>query len=131
MALVPNPRDLKDLLATIRRVKPAFFSGVPTLYIALLNHPDVQRGKVDFKSIRICFSGAAALMADTKRRFEALTGGRIVEGYLADRGDDGAVREPGAGSEQDRIGRHAAPRRAGSHLRRRGGHARARGRRSR
>jgi len=81
MALVPNPRDLPDLLATIRRVKPAFLNGVPTLYVALLNHADVQRGKVDFKSIKICFSGAAALMADTKRRFEALTGGRIVEGY--------------------------------------------------
>ena len=81
MALVPNPRDLKDLLATIRRVKPTFFNGVPALYIALLNHPDVQRGKVDFKSIRICFSGAAALMADTKQRFETLTGARIVEGY--------------------------------------------------
>jgi long-chain acyl-CoA synthetase len=81
LALVPNPRDLPDLLATIRRVKPAFFNGVPTLYVALLNHPDVQRGKVDFKSIRICFSGASALMADTKMRFEALTGGRIVEGY--------------------------------------------------
>ena len=39
IALVPNPRDLPDLLATIRRVKPAFFNGVPTLYVALLNHP--------------------------------------------------------------------------------------------
>ncbi len=81
LALVPNPRDLSDLIATIRRTKPAFFTGVPTLYIGLLNHPDVKRGKVDFKSIKICFSGAAALLADTKQRFEALTGGRIVEGY--------------------------------------------------
>jgi long-chain acyl-CoA synthetase len=81
LAMVPNPRDVLDLLATIRRVKPAFFNGVPTLYIALLNHPDVQSGKVDFKSIKICFSGAAPLLADTKQRFEALTGGRIVEGY--------------------------------------------------
>ena len=81
MSLVPNPRDLPDLLKTIRQVKPAFFNGVPTLYVALLNHPDVQSGKADFKSIKICFSGAAALMADTKRRFESLTGGRIVEGY--------------------------------------------------
>jgi len=81
MALVPNPRDLTDLFATIRRVKPTFLSGVPTLFIALLNHPDVQRGTIDFSSIKTCFSGAAALMADTKRRFEALTGGRIVEGY--------------------------------------------------
>jgi long-chain acyl-CoA synthetase len=81
LSIVPNPRDLPDLLATIRRVKPAFFNGVPTLYVALLNHPDVQKGKVDFKSIRMCVSGAAALMADTKERFETLTGGRIVEGY--------------------------------------------------
>lgn len=81
ISLVPNARDLPDLLATIRRVKPAFFNGVPTLYVALLNHQDVQTGKVDFKSIKICFSGAAPLMADTKRRFESLTGGRIVEGY--------------------------------------------------
>jgi long-chain acyl-CoA synthetase len=81
IALVPNPRDLADLIATIRRVKPTFFNGVPTLYIALLNHADVRSGKVDFKSIRICFSGAAPLLAETKARFEAITGGRIVEGY--------------------------------------------------
>ena len=81
MALVPNPRDIPDVLATVNRVKPAFFNGVPTLYIAMLNHPDVQAGKVDFKSIKVCFSGASALLADTKHRFETRTGGRIVEGY--------------------------------------------------
>jgi long-chain acyl-CoA synthetase len=81
MSLVPNPRDIPDVLATVNRVKPAFFNGVPTLYIAMLNHPDVQAGKVDFKSIKVCFSGASALLADTKHRFETLTGGRIVEGY--------------------------------------------------
>jgi long-chain acyl-CoA synthetase len=81
IALVPNPRDLADLLATVRRVRPTFFNGVPTLYIALLNHPDVRNGKVDFRSIRLCFCGAAPLLADTKTRFEAITGGRIVEGY--------------------------------------------------
>jgi long-chain acyl-CoA synthetase len=81
LALVPNPRDLSDVVATIRRVKPSFFNGVPALYIALLNHADVQKGNVDFRSIKLCISGAAALLADTKQRFEALTGGRIVEGY--------------------------------------------------
>ena len=81
MAIIPNPRDMADLLATIKRVKPTFFNGVPTLYIAMLNHPLVQQNKIDFTSIRICFSGAAPLLADTKRRFEALTGARIVEGY--------------------------------------------------
>ncbi len=81
LAIVPNPRDIADLIRTIRRVKPAFFNGVPTLYIALLNRPEVQQGKVDFASIKICLSGAAALMAETKNRFESATGARIVEGY--------------------------------------------------
>ena len=81
LSLVPNPRDIDDLVATIRKVKPTFFNGVPTLYVALLNHPAVQQGKVDFKSIRICVCGAAALMNETRQRFESLTGGRILEGY--------------------------------------------------
>ncbi len=81
LSLVPNPRDIDDLVATIRRVKPTFFNGVPALYVALLNHPAIQQGKVDFKSIRICVCGAAALMNETRQRFESLTGGRILEGY--------------------------------------------------
>ena len=81
MALVPNPRDLDDLLGTIATTRPTAFSGVPTLFNALLHHPKVRAGKVDFSSIKVCFSGAAPLLAETKRRFEELTGGRIVEGY--------------------------------------------------
>jgi len=81
LSLVPNPRDINDVVATIRQVRPAVFNGVPTLYVALLNHPDVQAGRVDFRSIRLCVCGAAALLAETKQRFESLTGGRILEGY--------------------------------------------------
>jgi len=81
LSLVPNPRDLNDLLATIKRVKPRFFNGVPTLYAAILNHPSVRAGKVDLSSIKLCFCGAAALMAETKKAFESATGARILEGY--------------------------------------------------
>ncbi|MCA1480833.1 AMP-binding protein, partial [Bradyrhizobium sp. NBAIM08] len=81
LSLVPNPRDLDDVLATIKQVKPAFFNGVPTLYTAILNHPAVRSGQVDLRSIKLCFSGAAALMATTKRDFEEKTGSTIVEGY--------------------------------------------------
>ncbi len=81
MALVPNPRDIDDLLKTIETVKPTLFSAVPALFIALLNHPKVRSQSVDFSSIRASFSGAAPLMAATKAQFEELTGGRIVEGY--------------------------------------------------
>jgi long-chain acyl-CoA synthetase len=81
LSLIPNPRDIDDLLKTIGRVKPAFFNGVPTLYTAILNHPDVQAGKIDLRSIKLCFCGAAALMAETKKRFEEQTGARLIEGY--------------------------------------------------
>ena len=81
LSLVPNPRDIGDLLKTIKQVKPAFFNGIPTLYNAILNHPDVRAGKADLSSIKLCFSGAAALMAETKRQFEEKTGARIIEGY--------------------------------------------------
>jgi long-chain acyl-CoA synthetase len=81
MALVPNPRDIGDLLKTIKNVRPTLFSAVPALFIGLLNHPKVKNKSIDFSSIRACFSGAAPLMAATKTQFEALTGGRIVEGY--------------------------------------------------
>jgi long-chain acyl-CoA synthetase len=70
LSLVPNPRDIA-----------AFFNGVPTLYTAILNPPDVRAGRIDLRSIKLCFSGSAALMAETKRQFEEKTGARIVEGY--------------------------------------------------
>jgi long-chain acyl-CoA synthetase len=81
LSIVPNPRDIDDVLKTIKRVKPAFFNGVPTLYNAMLNHPDVRAGKVDLRSIRLCICGASALLAETRRQFEQQTGAVMLEGY--------------------------------------------------
>ena len=81
ISLVPDPRDIGDLLKTIRRVRPACFNGVPALYTAILNHPDVRAGRVDLSSIKLCVCGSAPLMADTRRQFEQRTGASIVEGY--------------------------------------------------
>ena len=81
LSLVPNPRDISDLLKTIRTVKPAFLNGVPTMYAAILNHPLVKAGKIDLRSIKLCICGAAALMAETRRRFEQQTGAVMLEGY--------------------------------------------------
>ncbi len=80
-AIVPDPRDIDDLVASIRKVRPAFLPGVPTLFNALLSRPDVQAGKIDFRSIKLCVSGGSSLLAEVKNRFEKLTGGRMVEGY--------------------------------------------------
>jgi len=51
------------------------------MYNAINNHPDVLAGKYDLSSIRACVSGSAALLRETKTKFEALTGGKVVEGY--------------------------------------------------
>ena len=94
LALIPNPRDFDDLVATIEKVRPAFLPGVPTLYIALLNHPKVAAGKADLRSIKLCISGAAPLLAETKHRFETTTGGRICEGYALTESMMAAVVSP-------------------------------------
>jgi len=81
MVMVPNPRDLKDVLESIDKFKPTVFPGVPTLYNAINNHPDVLAGKYDLKSIKACISGSAPLLRETKEKFEALTGGVVFEGF--------------------------------------------------
>ncbi len=78
--LVLVPRfDLKMILKLIDREKPTLFPGVPTLYVALINYPDLN--KYDMSSIRVCNSGAAPLPVEVQTRFEAVTGGRLIEGY--------------------------------------------------
>ena len=81
MVMVPNPRDLHDVLGNIQKYRPTIFPGVPTLYNALNNHPDVVAGKYDLSSIKACISGSAPLMRETKEKFEALSGGVVFEGY--------------------------------------------------
>lgn len=81
MVMVPNPRDVKDLLENIDKHSPSVFPGVPALYNLINNHPDVAAGKYDLSSIEACISGSAPLLRETKHRFEELTGGKLVEGY--------------------------------------------------
>jgi long-chain acyl-CoA synthetase len=81
MVMIPNARDLKDVLDNISKYKATIFPGVPLLYNGINNHPDVKAGKYDLSSIKACISGSAALMRETKEQFEKLTGGKVFEGY--------------------------------------------------
>ncbi len=81
IVLVPNARDIDDLLSVIQKYKPSIFMGVPALYNALNHHPEVTSGRISLGSIRVCMSGSAPLPAVTKREFERLSGGSLCEGY--------------------------------------------------
>ena len=81
MVMVPNVRDLKDVMDNIAKYRCTIFPGVPALYNGINNHPDVKAHKYDLSSIKACISGSAALMRETKEQFEALTGGKVFEGY--------------------------------------------------
>lgn len=81
LVMVPNARDLKDVLVNISKYKATVFPGVPLLYNGINNHPDVKAGKYNLTSIKACISGSAPLMRETKEEFERLTGGKVFEGY--------------------------------------------------
>jgi long-chain acyl-CoA synthetase len=66
-------------LAIVERDRVTLFEGVPTMYGALLNHPDRQR--FDLSSLRLCVSGGASLPVEVLRRFEAAFDCTIIEGY--------------------------------------------------
>ncbi|WP_409251570.1 long-chain-fatty-acid--CoA ligase [Bacillus sp. SCS-153A] len=78
MVLLPK-FDPETTLKTIQKQKPTLFPGAPTIYIGLLNHPDLK--KYDLSSIDSCLSGSAPLPVEVQERFEEVTGGKLVEGY--------------------------------------------------
>ncbi len=81
IVLIPNARDLNDVIGAIDKYKPTLFHGVPALYNGINNHPDITSGKVSLQSIRLCVSGSAPLPPATKREFERLSGGKLLEGF--------------------------------------------------
>jgi long-chain acyl-CoA synthetase len=78
--IVMLPRfDAGQVLAAITRTKATGMPGVPTMYQALLDHPNLSA--TDFSSLRICVSGGAPLAAELQQKFEAATGAKLIEGY--------------------------------------------------
>lgn len=71
--------DAGEALAAIRRGRLTDLCGVPAMFQAMIDHPDVA--KTSFDSVQQCFSGGAAMTAVLKERFERTTGARVLEGY--------------------------------------------------
>lgn len=79
-SLILLPRfETETVLTTISEQRPTIFPGAPTMYVALINH--AHAAKLDMSSINVCISGSAALPLEVQEKFEALTGGRLIEGY--------------------------------------------------
>ncbi|HVZ79459.1 MAG TPA: long-chain fatty acid--CoA ligase [bacterium] len=78
MVLVPKFETLQ-VLKLIDRYQPSLFPGVQAIYVAINNHPDTPKYKVH--SIKACISGAGPLHVEVQKKFEELTGGKLVEGY--------------------------------------------------
>ena len=70
---------LDDAMKLIDKAKPTVMPGVPTMFIAMLNHPKLKT--FDLSSLKYCVSGGAPLPVDVKDRFEKITGCKVVEGY--------------------------------------------------
>jgi long-chain acyl-CoA synthetase len=78
--LIIMPRFvLDDAMKLIDKTRPTIMPGVPTMFMAILNHPRLK--SFDLSSLKYCVSGGAPLPVQLKQGFEKLTGCKVVEGY--------------------------------------------------
>ena len=77
--LIANPRDIKGLIATLRKSTFTLFSGVNTLYAAIADHSAAE--SVDYSSLLLTISGGMSTQEVVAQKWKALTGKPIVEGY--------------------------------------------------
>ncbi|MEO6060455.1 MAG: long-chain fatty acid--CoA ligase [Thermoflexales bacterium] len=101
MVLLPR-FDLIDVLTTIDKERPTLFPGVPTMYIAINNHKSIK--DYDLRSVQACISGAAPLPLEVAKTFEALSGGKLVEGYGLSEASPVASSNPLNGERREGIG---------------------------
>jgi long-chain acyl-CoA synthetase len=78
--IIMHPRfELEPVLKDLHKKRPTLFPGVPTMYTAINNYP--QLADYDLSSLKFCLSGGAPLPVEVKQNFESFTGCKLVEGY--------------------------------------------------
>jgi long-chain acyl-CoA synthetase len=78
--IIVLPRfEIQMFFKAVQKYRPTMLPGVPTLFVALINHPELPR--YDLRSLWACISGSAPLPLEVRDRFESLTNCRILEGY--------------------------------------------------
>ncbi len=76
--MVPKPQA-KELLEATRKYRPSICSMVPTMYVGMLQHPDLK--KTDMSCFKVLSSGASSLPVEVMNQFHELTGAHINEGF--------------------------------------------------
>ena len=71
--------DATAALQLMAQHRVSFFGGVPTMYFALLHHP--QASQFDLSALKLCVSGGAAMPVEVMRAFDAAYNVNILEGY--------------------------------------------------
>ncbi len=79
MVLMPNPRDIPQMVKNLAKHRVTLFPAVPAMFNAINNFPRVDN--IDLTSVKSCFSGSAPLPIDVREKFENMTGATIVEGF--------------------------------------------------
>ncbi len=77
--LITNPRDIPGFIKTMRNNRFTLFTGLNTLFNALMNHPEFD--KIDFSNLKVTISGGMALQEAIASRWKRQTGCTISEGY--------------------------------------------------
>ncbi|ATF13303.1 long-chain fatty acid--CoA ligase [Brevibacillus brevis X23] len=97
--------EMNRILELIRKHRPTYFTGSPTMYIAILNHPDLQ--KDDLLCFQMCIGGSAPLPVEVMKNFEQKTGVPIIEGYGLSEATCAVMRNPLIG--QRKVGSVGLP----------------------
>jgi long-chain acyl-CoA synthetase len=79
MVIVPDPRDIRGIVAGIEKHRISVFPGVPAQFNSVNRFPGIER--LDLTSVKACISGSAPLPRDVREKFEALTKAKIMEGF--------------------------------------------------
>ena len=77
--LVPDPRNLKGLIRTMREAQVTTMTGVNTLFNALINNPEFAA--LDFSKLEFAVGGGAAVQSGVAERWREITKSELVEGY--------------------------------------------------
>ncbi len=96
--LITNPRDIPDFIKTLKKHPFTVMSGVNTLFNALLNNKDFA--SVDFSQLKLSVAGAMALQDNVAKKWEEVTGTKVIEGYGLTEASPVVCCNPVDGTEQ-------------------------------